>query len=115
MRAEPAQVVGVPSQVRQDERRLRMLREQPVALAHQLFERRKPRAVLVAAIRIQRQLQPSLVVVVERLEELRRVGDVNEDRDVQPRGGLPDDVQLRIVELEPACRRSCARACRSPS
>ena len=60
-RAEPAEVVGVPAQVRQDERRLRVLRDHPVALPHQLFERRKSRPVLVTAVRIQRQLEPALV------------------------------------------------------
>ena len=45
-------------------------------------------------------LEPALVVVVERLEELRRIGHVNEDRDLQPRSRLPDRIQLGIVQLQ---------------
>src|SRR5215207_8220154 len=37
--AEPSQIVGLPPHVRGDERRLRMLLEETVALSHQLFER----------------------------------------------------------------------------
>ena len=66
------------------------------ALGHQLLEAGTP--VLVAAIGIERELEPALVVVVERLEERRRLGDVNEHRDVQPRAGLPDRIELGIVD-----------------
>ena len=38
---------------------------------------------------------------VERLEELLRLGGVDEDRQIQPRERLPDRVELRIVDLEP--------------
>ena len=53
--------------------RLRMLPEQVVAFGHQLVEGDLPRLV-VAAIREQRELEPALVVIVERLEELLRFG-----------------------------------------
>ena len=90
----------MPAQVREHEGRLRVPLEQAVALGHQLLERGKPRPVLVAAVGIERQLEPALVVVVERLEELRRIGGVDEDRNLEPRGRLPDRIELGIVELE---------------
>ena len=114
-RREAAQVLGVPAQVRQDERRLRVLGEQSIALPHQLFERRKARSIEVAAIRIKRHLQPALVLVVHRLEELRRVGGVDEDRDVQPGRGLPDRIELGIVQLQARAVGLARRSGRSPS
>ena len=53
---------------------------------------------------IERELEPALVAVVERLEERRRLGDVNQHRHVQPRARLPDRIELGIVHLQPRCR-----------
>ena len=78
-----------------------MLREQPVALAHQLLEGGKSRPILIAPVAEERQLEPALVVVVERLEELGRVGHVDEDRDLETRRRLPHRIELGIIELEP--------------
>ena len=100
-RAEARQVVRVPPHVRDDEVRPGMPGEQSIALGHQVLERRKPRAVGVTAVGIERQLEPALVPEVDRLEELRRVGCVNVHRNLQPRADLPDGVELRVVELQP--------------
>ena len=54
------------------------------------------------AIGIQRELQPALVRVVERLEERRRLGDVDEHRHVEPRARGPDRIELRIVDRQAA-------------
>ena len=90
----------MPAEMREDEGRLRVLRHQPIALPHQVLERRKPRAVEVPAVGKQRHLEPALVVVVERLEELRRIRGVDEHRNVEPRRRLPDRIELGIVQLQ---------------
>ena len=85
---EPAVVVAVPRKVRGDEFRLRVLLEQPVAFREELLHLR----VLLghpAAIGEQRELQPPLVVEVERTEELRRIRGVDEDGNIQASGGSP--------------------------
>src|SRR5215212_2785882 len=91
----------MPAQMRQHPRGSRVLGEQTIALAHQLFERRKARPILVAAIRIERQLEPPFVLVVQGLKELGWIRNVDEDRNLQVRGLLPYWIQLRIVELQP--------------
>ncbi len=91
----------MPAHVRQHPDRVRVPRDQPIALRHQLLEAGKPRAILIAPIGIERQFQPPLVVVVERLEELRRIRRVHEHRDLQARRRLPHRIELRIVELQP--------------
>ena len=78
-----------------------MLGKQPIPLAHQLLEGREPRAILVPTIAEERELEPALVLVVERLEELRRIGHVNEDRNLEAGSRLPHGIELGIVELEP--------------
>ena len=88
------QVVRVPAHVRGDERRLRMPAEQVVALGHQLLEARKP-VRRIAAVGEERELEPALVVVVDRLEELLRIGGVDEHRQVQPRARVPDRIERR--------------------
>ena len=70
--AEPAEVVGVPAHVRGDEGRLRIAAEQIVALRHQLLEVRKLSGGYATA-REQRELEPALVGVVDRLVELLRI------------------------------------------
>ena len=91
----------MPAEVGGDEARLRVLAKEVVALGHQLFEGDLTRLV-VAAIGEERELEPALVVEVERLEELLRLGGVDEDREIEPGEGLPDRIQLRVVHLEPA-------------
>ena len=76
-----------------------MLPEQVVALRHQLLEARKL-AGRIATVAEQRQLEPALVVVVDRLEELRGIRRVDEDGNLQPRAGIPDRIELGIVELQ---------------
>ena len=85
--------------MRGDERRLRMLLEETVALRHQLFERGIV-AGRVAPIAEQRELQPALVVVVDRLEELRGIGGMDEDRNLETGARLPERIEIRIVEME---------------
>ena len=97
---EAAQVVRVPSHVRGDERRLRMLAKQVVPLCHQRLEARKP-VLRIATIRKQREFEPALIREIDRLEEFRRIGDVDEDRDLQIGGLLPHRIELRIVKLQP--------------
>ena len=93
----------MPPHVRGDERRLRMLAEQVVALRHQLFEARK--AVLrIATVREQRELEPTLVRVVDRLEELLRIGGVDEHRKPEPRARVPDRIELGVVDARGASR-----------
>ena len=85
--------------MRGDEARLRMLAEHVVALGHQLLERHLARLV-VAPIGEQRQLEPALVLDVLRLEELLRLGGVNERRHVEPRERVPQRIDLGIVDLQ---------------
>src|SRR6185436_20393001 len=59
-------------------------------------------ALLMPAIGIERKLQPALVRVVERVEERRRLGNVDEHGNVEPRAGGPDRIELRIVDLQAA-------------
>ena len=97
--AEPREIIGLPAHVRRDERGLRVLSEQVVALRNQRLE--AGIAILrIAALGEQRLLQPSLVCVVQRTEELLRIAGVDEHRELQSRAGVPDGVQLGIVELE---------------
>ena len=70
-----------------------------VALGHQLLE---ADAGLMTPIGIERQLEPPFVRVVERLEECRGLGDVNQHGHVEPRARLPDRIELRIVDLQAA-------------
>ena len=46
-----------------------------------------------------------------RLEELLRLGGVDEGREVEPREGVPDRIELRIVDLAAGCHRAsgCVR------
>ena len=74
-----------------------MLAEHVVALRHQLLEARK--AILrIAAIGKERQLEPALIVIVDRLEKFLRVGRVNEHRQLEPRACVPDRIELRVVD-----------------
>ena len=77
-----------------------MLAEQIVALRHQLLEAREAGRCGYATSREQRQLEPALVGVVDRLEELLRIGGVDEHRKLEPRARVPDRIELGIVELE---------------
>ena len=99
-RAKPRQVVRVPSHVRDDEMGLRMSGEEAVAFGHQLFERGETRAIRIAAVRIERQLEPALVVIVDRLEELGGIGSVDVHGNLQTRACLPDGIEFGIIELQ---------------
>ena len=90
----------MPSHVRDDEVGLGMPGEEAIAFGHQLFERREARAIRIPAVRIERQLEPALVVEVDRLEELGGIGRVDVHGDLQARAGLPDRIELGIVELQ---------------
>ena len=90
----------MPAHVRGDERRLRVLLEQVVALAPSALRSAGYSLGRIAPIAEQRELEPAFVVVVDRLEELGRIGGVDEDRDLEPRARLPDRIELRIVEVE---------------
>ena len=48
------------------------------------------------------ELLPALVLRVERLEECDRIGDVDDDRQVQLRGGAPERVEPRVVDGDEA-------------
>ena len=98
--AESSQVVRIPTHVREHPRGVRVLGKHPVPLGHEVVEGRVPGAVVEASVREDRHLEPALVLVVERLEELGRISRVHEDGDAEPRGGLPDDVELGVVHLE---------------
>ena len=54
----------------------------------------------IPAIRKQRQLEPALVLAVDGLEELRRIGRVDEDCQIQTRASIPNRVKLRIVDVQ---------------
>ena len=54
----------------------------------------------MTAIGIQRQLQPSLVGVIERIEKRLRLGDVDQHRHVEPRARLPNRIELRLVHAQ---------------
>ena len=97
--AKPSQVVGVPSHVRGDEGRPRMPAEKIVAFLHELVEVR----MLVRGYATswkERQLEPSLVGVVDRLVELLRVSGVDEHWKLQASGSSPNRIEVRIVERE---------------
>ena len=98
--AQPAEVVRVPAHVRRDEDRSWMLAEQVVPLARDLLEAREP-VRRISALGKQRQLQPALVAVVDRLKELLRVGGVNEHRKPEASARIPDGIEVRVVDLEP--------------
>ena len=76
------------------------LRKTVVAFRQQLFERHATRLV-VAAIGKQGELQPPLVVHVERLEEFLRLGRVDEDGNAQTTERRPDRIELGIVDAQP--------------
>src|SRR6185503_6183014 len=48
----------------------------------------------------QRELEPPLVRVVDRLEELLWIGGMDEDGELEARAGVPDGIEVGIVELE---------------
>ena len=93
-----------------DERRPRMARDEPPERRQQLVERREPgRVALVGRpgrpevpVRMGVQLLPALVRRVERLEERDRVGDVDDDRQVELGGGRPERVEPRVVDGDEA-------------
>src|SRR5206468_7683657 len=89
-----------------DERRLGMFAKQVVALGHELVEARKAVGGISASGE-ERQLEPALVAVVDRLEELLRIRRVNEHRNPEPCAGVPERIQRRIVERE--TRAICLR------
>ena len=74
--------------------------EQPVPFGHDRLEAR-------VAIRRETatgphdQLEPPLVVTVDRLRELARLARVDQHRDVQPGTHLPDRVKLEVVYRHP--------------
>src|SRR5687768_604919 len=76
-----------------------MLPQQVVPLRHELLECREP-VRRITPPREKAQLQPPLVVLVDRLPELLRVGRVNEDRNPEARARLPYRVQCRIIDAE---------------
>ena len=87
--------------MRGDEARLRMLLEEVVALCHQVFERHLT-GLVVSPVGEERELEPALVLHVNRLEELLGLGGVDEGWEVEPRERVPDRVELWVVHLEPA-------------
>src|SRR4030095_12437371 len=96
---ETSEVIRVPSQMSCDKRRLGMLLEQPIALGHQRLESRKAR-ILITAILEQRQLQPALIRVIDRIPELMWIRGVDEDRDVEVSRRIPDRIELWIVDSQ---------------
>jgi hypothetical protein len=97
--AKPAEIVPVPAEMRHHEAGLRVLLEQAIALRDQLLEARKL-VGRIAPIAEQRQLEPPLVLEIDRLEELLRLRRVDEHRDVQARAGVPHGIEVGIVDLE---------------
>ena len=85
--------------MRQDVPRVRVLLDHVIALGHELLE---ADAVLMTTIRKQSQLEPALVMRVDRIEERLRLSDVNQHRDVQPDAGVPDRIEFRVVDAQPA-------------
>jgi hypothetical protein len=77
-----------------------MALEQVVALGHQLLEAREAIGG-ITAIGEKGKLEPALVVVVDRLEELLRISGVDEHRQVQARACVPDGIELGIVDPQP--------------
>src|SRR5258708_18240394 len=60
-----------------------------------------------ATSREERQLEPALIGVVHRLVELLRISRMDEHRELESRGRLPDGIEIGVVERE-------ARAVRLP-
>jgi hypothetical protein len=56
----------------------------------------------VAAVGVQRELEPPFVACSERLEKRLRLGDVDQHRHVEPRARGPDRIELGIVDAQPA-------------
>ncbi len=93
--------MGVPPHVGRHEGRARVAAEEVVPLRHQLLEVR----VLVRRNlppREERQLEPPLVVVIQRLVELRRIGGVDEDRQAKACRRLPHRLEIGIVHRQAA-------------
>jgi hypothetical protein len=102
--SQASQVIAMPAQMRRHELRLRMPLEQPIALRHQCLEGWIPIG-RIRAIGEQRQLKPPLVAHVDRLEEFRRIGGVDEHGKVQACAGVPEGRQLRVIQFEPGSIR----------
>ena len=90
-----------------------VLAEHAIALGEQLLEAREL-AGRIAAIAIERQLEPALVVHVDGLEELLRLRGVDEHGHPKPAADLPDWIELRIVDASAASRPLCESAGRGP-
>jgi hypothetical protein len=77
-----------------------VLRDQTVALGHEIVEGREARAVVEHAIGEERHLEPALVLEIVRLEELGWITGMDEHGHAEPARRLPYDVELGIVERE---------------
>ena len=98
-------------------------RDEPLERRQQRVEGRHARRVGVVVgprrpempVRVGVELLPALVRRVERLEERHRIGDVDDDRDPELRGGRPQRVEPRVVDGDqPAVRVACAKPERLP-
>src|SRR5690606_15089728 len=98
-RARALEVVAVPAEVRRDERRLGVLAEEVVPLLHERLEVDLVRTV-VAPVGEERELQPPLVLQIERLVERRWLRGMDERRNIESGHGLPDRIELRIVDAQ---------------
>src|SRR5687768_3948262 len=86
-----------------DERRPRVLAEHAMLLG----DDRRPRRILAGrarALGALLQLEPALVVLVVRLEELARLGGVDENRDAQLARLAPHRIETRIIHRHPLPR-----------
>jgi hypothetical protein len=70
-----------------------------VPLGHQLFEAGKL-ILRIPSSRKKRELQPSLVGVVNGLEELLGIRGVNEHRNPEPGARVPERIELRVIDSE---------------
>jgi hypothetical protein len=78
---------------------LRMLAEHAVALVQQFLEAREL-AGRVAPVAEQRELEPAFVGEVDGLEELLRLGGVDEHRHAEAAAHRPDGVEVGVVHAQ---------------
>ena len=100
---EVTEIAAEPAEVGVDERRARVLAKDTVLLGHD----RRPRRILARrtrALRTLLQLQPALVGLVVRLEELARLRGVDEHGNAQLARLAPHGIEPRIIDRHALAR-----------
>ena len=73
--------------------------EQPIALRHQRLERREVRR-RAPPLGMHLQLEPALVLLVDRLEKRRGLAGVDQHRNVEARARRPHRIELGVVNRD---------------